>query len=795
MRKSYSFRCVFFALIFLTLSLIIFSLKTSVYSTTDTSGIPVESNPRGIAINPNTDIAVIANEKSDSVSIVNLNTQAIISAIPVGKAPRGVAIDRGLNKAVIGNSHDNTISIIDLNTYKVTATIPVGKEPEGIAVNQLNHTAVVVNHKDGTVSVIDLTNNSVIRTISVGQEPKDIAIDHELNLALVTNEKDYNVSVIDLNTYQVTGTISVGQKPQAIAMNPETHLAAVVNEKDNSITVINLQTWQTTTIPTGKHPIDITINRLDNRALVICDEDRALQLIDLNTNAIIKTYPLEKLPKGIAVNNFTNVATVVDDKTDSLTLIQLPNPVPEIISLNPSTVFRGSSGESITIQGNKFIRSSSVSLLTPNPYTLTPAFTDNHNLQVNIAKDLLTNAGIYQISIANPAPEGGISNPTNLQIINPVPQLSVLDPLEIIAGTQGLTLTVYGTGFFDDTTFYINGIQKAFTLISPTKSQIELTAGDLETGAHLEVTASNPLPGGGLSNKTTFTVLNSVPTLSSINPQTLKAGAPDFTLTLTGNNFVKTATVSFNNQQFSATYRSSTQLEITIPSSSIQTAGQYPVSVSNPLPGGGISGTVNLTVTPKSTVEPLPEGSFGKQYDDLIPRNATIKAYDPKRFSIITGLVKNKTKNPLSGVKVSIHNHSEYGSATTDTEGRFSMPVNGGGMITVVYEKSGYITTHRQVNTPWNDIATAETITMIPEDIASTTLSFDGNPSTIITHKSSTVADEFGSRSLTMVFSGDNKAYAKSADGAEILLSSITTRATEFETPESMPAKLPPSPL
>ncbi|MFA4828189.1 MAG: RHS repeat-associated core domain-containing protein [Thermodesulfovibrionales bacterium] len=793
MRKSYSFRCIFFALIFLTLSLTIFSLKTSVYSTTDTSGIPLESNPRGIAINPITDIAVIANEKADSVSIVNLNTQKVISTIPVGKAPRGVSIDKGLNIALVTNSKDDTVLFIDLNTFSVIKTIPIGKEPEGITINQATHRAYAANHKDNTVSVIDLTNNSVIRTIPVGQEPKDIAIDPVLNLALVVNEKDYNVLVIDLNTNQVTGTVPTGQKPQAIDINPETHLAAVVNEKDNSITIINLQTWQTTTIPTGKHPIDITINQLDNRALVICDEDRSLLLIDLNTNAIIKTYPLEKLPKGIAVNNFTNVAAVVDDKTDSLTLIQLPNPVPEITSLNPSTIYRGSSGESITIQGNKFIKTSSVTLLHATPYTLHAEFIDNHNLQVNIAKDLLTNAGIYQISITNPAPEGGTSNPTNLQIINPVPQLSVLDPLEAIAGTQGLTLTVYGTGFFDDTTFYINGIQKAFTLISPTKIQIELTAGDLETGAYLEVTASNPLPGGGLSNKTTFTVRNLVPTFSAINPTTIIAESPDFILTVTGNNFVKASTVSFNNQQFPAAYISSTQLEITIPSGSIQTAGQYPVSVSNPAPGGGISGTVNLTVTPKSTVEPLPEGSFGKQYDDLIPENATIKSYDPKRFSIITGLAKDKAQDPLSGAKVSIHNHSEYGTVTTNSEGRFSIPVNGGGTITVVYEKSGYITTHRQVYVPWNDIATAETISMIPEDVAITTVNFDGNPSTIITHRSSTISDSYGSRSLTMVFSGDNKAYSKSADGTEVLLSSITTRATEFDTPESMPAKLPPN--
>lgn len=109
--KKHSFKVV---LLFLfALCFIILSFKDSVYSITNTS-ISLESNPRGIAINPITDIAVIANEKADSVSIVDLNTQAVITTIPVSKAPRGVAIDRELNLAIVGSSHDNTVSIIDL---------------------------------------------------------------------------------------------------------------------------------------------------------------------------------------------------------------------------------------------------------------------------------------------------------------------------------------------------------------------------------------------------------------------------------------------------------------------------------------------------------------------------------------------------------------------------------------------------------------------------------------------------------------------------------------------------------
>ena len=57
---------------------------------------------------------------------------------------------------------------------------------------------------------------------------------------------------------------------------------------------------------------------------------------------------------------------------------------------------------------------------------------------------------------------------------------------------------------------------------------------------------------------------------------------------------------------------------------------------------------------------------------------------------------------------------------------------------------------------------------MIVEDNAATTIVFDGNPATIRRyHRSSTVSDAFGTRSLTMVFSGDNRAWVKDAQGNE----------------------------
>jgi hypothetical protein len=216
----------------------------------------------------------------------------------------------------------------------------------------------------------------------------------------------------------------------------------------------------------------------------------------------------------------------------------------------------------------------------------------------------------------------------------------------------------------------------------------------------------------------------------------------------------------------------------------------YAITVTGPNGSASTHATVSVLGNP----EPQPEGYFGEQYEDLIPPDATVESYDPKRFSVIAGLVQDLAASPIADVAVTIHSHPEYGTVTTDAEGRFSIPVEGGDTTTLVYQKDGLLTAHRKVYVPWNDIAIAETIQMIAEDSAATTLTFDGNPETVVTHQSTEVADEFGSRSCTMVFTGDNMAYLVDEEGNDIhALTTITTRATEYTTPESMPAILPPT--
>lgn len=205
--------------------------------------------------------------------------------------------------------------------------------------------------------------------------------------------------------------------------------------------------------------------------------------------------------------------------------------------------------------------------------------------------------------------------------------------------------------------------------------------------------------------------------------------------------------------------------------------------------------TINQSISVKvigNLPEPQPEGRFGEQYNDLIPSDASLESYDTDRFIVLTGIVEDINGDPINDVKIEIIDHSEYGSVLTDDTGRFSIPAEGGTLVKLVYTKENFLTVHRRIEAQVNDIVTIETVTLLTRDTSETNVTFDGNPETIITHKSTEYTDDSGSRSCTLVFSGDNKAYELDKYGNRIReLSSITTRTTEYVKPETMPSKLP----
>jgi uncharacterized repeat protein (TIGR01451 family) len=95
--------------------------------------------------------------------------------------------------------------------------------------------------------------------------------------------------------------------------------------------------------------------------------------------------------------------------------------------------------------------------------------------------------------------------------------------------------------------------------------------------------------------------INPVPTLVSIEPQSVTAGSPELTITLMGTNFLYSASkVHWYGESRPTTFVSSNELQAEISSADISAAGNVSVTVLNVESGGGESNNLIFTINEKS---------------------------------------------------------------------------------------------------------------------------------------------------------------------------------------------------
>ena len=168
---------------------------------------------------------------------------------------------------------------------------------------------------------------------------------------------------------------------------------------------------------------------------------------------------------------------------------------------------------------------------------------------------------------------------------------------------------------------------------------------------------------------------------------------------------------------------------------------------------------------------------------------------EARRTAILRGKVQTRDGVALSGVTITILAHPEFGQTVSRVDGAFDLAVNGGGQLTVNYQKSGFLPVQRAVVAPWRDYAWLPDVVMIPFDTAVTTV--DLTNASMQTARGSPVTDADGARRATILFPAGTTAVLVLPDGSTQPLTTLNVRATEYTVgasgPKAMPAPLPPN--
>ena len=179
----------------------------------------------------------------------------------------------------------------------------------------------------------------------------------------------------------------------------------------------------------------------------------------VNATTITFVVPAGATSGTLAVTTPGGTAT----STGTFTVI-VPNPVPTITSLTPSTAVAGSSATLLTVIGTGFV---SGTVITFNGTALTTTFVSATQLTATIPATALATAGTYNVTVTSPAPGGGTSAAATFTVTTPAPTITSFSPS---SGNVGTLVTINGTNFAGGATVSFNGVTATtVTVVSATQ--------------------------------------------------------------------------------------------------------------------------------------------------------------------------------------------------------------------------------------------------------------------------------------------------------------------------------------
>jgi YVTN family beta-propeller protein len=292
-------------------------LVTSGRQLTVTATIPVGGTPNAIDENPYTNRIYVANEDSDTVSVISGKTSKVLATIPVGSDPFTLAVNPLSNKIYVGNVESNSVSVISGKKNAVIATIK-DRLPISLAIDPLTsriYTAASLNA--GRLNIISMRTDKVIGSVRVGRVPAGVAVNPLTNRIYVTNAFANTVSVVSGRTEKVIATIGVGEFPQNIAVNPVTNKIYVVCGSPGQYQVVSGRTNAVTATVTAD-AFGISIDPYANliygvNASTVGDAEA----INGASNQVISSVAVGAVPYGIVIDPITDVAyaAVTGDNT------------------------------------------------------------------------------------------------------------------------------------------------------------------------------------------------------------------------------------------------------------------------------------------------------------------------------------------------------------------------------------------------------------------------------------------------------------------------------------------------
>jgi len=315
----------------------VFSLNPANIFNQTVKTIATGATPTGVAVIPSlayigqhagtSGVAVVTNNASNTVSLLDLVNGVPVNdasgkpiVVTVGTAPSGVAIDQETNLAVVANTNSNNVSTIDLTPIAQdpsNAAKTLGTLTPGVAPVDPSPTAVAIDPDRGTngrgLAVVSCT-------ISNGASSPSGALD-AVDIGGSTPVRSTSGSTSFL-TAAPTGVVF---DPSVVTGTANPGVFYAVSTQGNVITSFNPDSGGTQDIKVGINPSAIAYNFQTGTILTVNSLSNTISIVDSQTFATKATLGIGGASNfAAAIQTFTNLAVIADQANNRVLLFPLP---------------------------------------------------------------------------------------------------------------------------------------------------------------------------------------------------------------------------------------------------------------------------------------------------------------------------------------------------------------------------------------------------------------------------------------------------------------------------------------
>ena len=157
------------------------------------------------------------------VNILNKNTGDSAGVIENTTGVHGITFDVAGKKGYISNGRLNSVTVFDMQTNAVLSQIPAGQNPDAINYEPFSKKIITCNGRGKNLSIIDPAKNTVTDSVDVGGKP-EAAVSDGAGKFFVNIEDKNEIVVVDTKTWKVLNhwSIAPGESPTGLAYDSKT---------------------------------------------------------------------------------------------------------------------------------------------------------------------------------------------------------------------------------------------------------------------------------------------------------------------------------------------------------------------------------------------------------------------------------------------------------------------------------------------------------------------------------------------------------------------------------------------